>query len=206
MKIRNQIKNTFDGKAFERPLFYAYKGGLRFELSEGGHYLNQFLTAHRKGSEICDVIFDENSTVSVCIKFYGTNNLLSSLSLFRAFKEAGIVIPKAREYWSEYNEDEECFEENQISRWHYVAFQVPNEMLNILLWCSFATDCIQPNPGAMIYLFNFDKQIMVWPYDDRGMDVVGKNHKFLKELYNEFNDYLLDYDRETIDKVFGIDL
>lgn len=44
---------------------------------------------------------------------------------------------------------------------------------------------------------------MVWPYNDRGMDIVGPNHKLLSYLYGKFNDYLLDHDRDVMDTVFA---
>jgi hypothetical protein len=53
-----------------------------------------------------------------------------------------------------------------------------------------------------VYLFNIPEQIMVLPYDDRGMDVAGPNRPLLKELYEAFSHYLLDYDRAAMDAVF----
>lgn len=56
----------------------------------------------------------------------------------------------------------------------------------------------------MLYLLiNLDKQLAVFPYDVRGMDVVGENDEQLLKLYREFNNYLLDYDRDTMDARFG---
>lgn len=203
MTFRSQIEKFFEGKAFDRPLFYAHKGGLRFELSKGGSYLNQFLTALRKGSEICDSIFDEQ--VTVCIKIYGAQSLLSSLSVFREFKDLGVIIPECREHWSENDEDDEDFEGSETNKWHYIAFNADKVLLEHLLWCSFAAHfgSIKPRPKAMVYLFNFKKQLMVWPYDDRGMDVVGNNHKLLKDLYLKFNAYLLGNDREAMDVIYA---
>ncbi|QKX07458.1 DUF3885 domain-containing protein [Aquimarina sp. TRL1] len=39
-------------------------------------------------------------------------------------------------------------------------------------------------------------------YDDRGMDVGAKELLSLKELYKNFNDWILEYDREEIDEKF----
>ena len=56
---------------------------------------------------------------------------------------------------------------------------------------------------ADIYLFNLDKDVMVFPYDDRGMDIAGPNKQFLKQQYQQFGHYLLEYDREAMHAVFG---
>ena len=198
MTIRSQIESIFKGKAFERPLFYSYHGGLRFELSEGGTYINQFLTANQKADEICQAIFKQQETVTVCLKFYGSKKLLGSLSVFRALKELNILMPKNSQHWSEPDEEDDDF-------YHYIAFNASREIIKSLLWCACASDFgyIKPNPGIVVYLFNLDLEVVAFPYDDRGMDVVGNNHSFLKSLYTEFNQYLLAYDRESMEATFN---
>jgi len=39
-------------------------------------------------------------------------------------------------------------------------------------------------------------------YDDRGCDVIASNKENLRPLYEELNDWILDYDREQIDTIF----
>ena len=116
MTIRIQIDQIFNGRAFERPLFYSYKGGLRIELSVGGSFTNQFITANKKANELRQLIFSEQKTISVCLKFFGSKPLLSSLSIFRELRQLDISIPKNAEYWSEPNEEyDKCY-------WHYLAY------------------------------------------------------------------------------------
>jgi hypothetical protein len=67
--LRTQIEDTFYGKAFMRPLFYAYKQALRFELAEGGSAIEQFLCAMRKALTICEDIFATNDNLVVCLRF-----------------------------------------------------------------------------------------------------------------------------------------
>ncbi|TVZ41939.1 uncharacterized protein DUF3885 [Alteromonadaceae bacterium 2753L.S.0a.02] len=199
MTIRSQIESIFKGKAFERPLFYSYEGGLRFELSEGGSYINRFLTANQKAGEICHAIFKQQETATVCLRFYGSKKLLGSLSMFRELKELNILVTQNSEYWSEPDEADDDFYS------HYIAFNVSKETIKTLLWCACASDFghIKPNPRVAVYFFNFDQEVVAFPYDDRGMDVVGNNHSFLKTIYTELNQYLLDYDRESMEATFN---
>jgi len=205
MDIRSQINSIFDGKAFKRPLFYNCEGGLRFELSEGGTYLNQFLTAHKKGMEVCDEIFSSEEVITVCVRIFGGKSLASRMSVVKKLSEAGLFPEGAKEHWTEIDEEWEGDEDYLDKRWHYIAFEAPKERLVNSLWCALSTDFgyIEPNPSAIIYLFNLQSKLMIFPYDDRGMDVVGVNNDQLKELYNKFNHYLLDYDREAMDVTFS---
>lgn len=204
MSIREQIEEKFGGKAFERPLFYRYEGGLRFELSEDGNYLNQFLTAHQKAMRVCRQVFRACEDITICVKIFGGKTLLSRLSALRELRGAGLLPETDKEHWSQFDEEWRGDEDYADSLWHYIAFNAPKEYLINALWCALASDFgfIKPNPMAAVYLFNLTQDVMVFPYDDRGMDVVGPNQHFLKELYDAFGDYLLEYDREAMDASF----
>ncbi|MGM8930094.1 DUF3885 domain-containing protein [Salinicola halophyticus] len=52
------------------------------------------------------------------------------------------------------------------------------------------------------YFFNLTQEVMVFPYGDREMDVVGPNQYFLKELYDTFGHYLIEYDSVAMDASF----
>ncbi len=205
MEIRRKIETIFGGNLFDGQLFYLYPGGLRFELSEGGHFLHQFLTAHRKGLEICKQALSPENDMTVCFKIFGQKYLFATLSVIRELKHSGLFIATPKEHWTVREEEWKDDEEYANCLWHYLAFQVPLELLPNILWCAFSSDfgIIKPNPGARVYLFNFKKNIMIHPYDDRGMDIVGPNKRLLKELYHDFNGYLLDYDRAAMDAVFS---
>ncbi len=210
MSLRIQIDRTFDGRAFQLPLFYSFKGGLRFALSEGGHYLNQFLTAHRKCLEVCQQVFEHDDELTVCLKFYARPALLSCLSTLRVLRDLELLPVTEKEHWVEQTETESDWgdgEESQDYVWHHIAFKASRKHLTNALWLAFASDFgpIKPRASVDVYLFNLKKKVLVWPYDDRGMDIVGPNKAFLRKLYHEFNHYLLDYHRQEMDKSFRQD-
>ena len=53
-----------------------------------------------------------------------------------------------------------------------------------------------------VYFMNTDNSILFHLYDDRGADVVAKEKNLLKPLYDDFNDWILGYDREKIEAIF----
>ncbi len=205
MTLKQEIHQIFEGNAFLRPLFYRYSTALRFELSEGGDALAQFLVAYRKAETICLYIFKHSPHITICLKFYGKASLVSSYSLFKRLAEANIRIPKPREMWAEKDDGtNERMSDNEDYWYHSIIFNLPVTQLRNVLWCALVRDFgnIRPNPGGIIYLFDLPQHIMIWPYDDRGMDVAGPNRALLKKLYERFSDYLLDYDREAMDAIF----
>ncbi|PHQ80332.1 MAG: hypothetical protein COB66_05005 [Coxiella sp. (in: Bacteria)] len=158
--------------------------------------------------EIVDRIFNEDSTFTVCIKFWD-NDFSKWLTLFRSLRDAGIVLPKDREYWFELNNDlieslsklelDEMTKEGQCPKHHFVAFKAHVNLIDSLLWCSLSRDLgvIQPSIDAEIYIFDFAQQIIIWPYDDRGMDVVGNNHSLLTDLFFDLNHHVIDWTKST---------
>lgn len=57
--------------------------------------------------------------------------------------------------------------------------------------------------ASAVFLLHPDEKILYYLYDDRGLDVVARDRKKLYPLYKTFNDWILDYDRESIDKIFN---
>lgn len=115
------------------------------------------------------------------------------------------MIPKQREIWLEPIDADDWFEETQPEWWLNVAFEASPALIQNFLWCALSRDfsSIRPNPGCLVYLFNLQSEVMVWAYDDRGMDVVGPNKTALEGLYNKHSSYLLDYDRAVMDATFA---
>lgn len=55
--------------------------------------------------------------------------------------------------------------------------------------------------SSRIYFIDQQSQLVFHIYD-RGLDIVSPIKEVLVYLYKEFNDWILDYDRKEIDKVF----
>ncbi|MEY8744380.1 DUF3885 domain-containing protein [Paenibacillus tundrae] len=56
--------------------------------------------------------------------------------------------------------------------------------------------------NSRIYFIDPQSQLVFHIYDDRGLDIVSPTKEALLYLYKEFNDWILDYDRKEIEKIF----
>jgi Domain of unknown function (DUF3885) len=191
-------------QAAKHALFYNYPGGLRFELSEGGTWLQQFTQALSKVSEICTDIFDGDPIlVRLCKRaehpspFY-YRAVLSQLQVLE------IQLPRERTLWLEPIPAAEQW--GTALEWYInLVFELPVTAMTNLLWPPLARDfrMIHPQLDCWVYLYHAAKGLVIHPYDDRGMDVVGTNPQELAKLYKKFNHYLLDYDRVVMDLCFA---
>lgn len=207
MQLREQIESVFEGRAFRRPLFYSYPGGLRFALSEGGSLIDQLLVAIRKASEVCDDIFQPDRPVTVCLRDRAVVSRFMYRNMLRELQSAGITVPARRSLWSESVAPGDRLDAQREEYWISLGFELPVSSMRSILWCALVKDLapIRPNPldSCSIYLLDVKRAVLVLPYDDRGMDVVGPNHDLLACLYRRHQRYLLDHDMPAMRATFG---
>lgn len=57
--------------------------------------------------------------------------------------------------------------------------------------------------ASNVYFANTEDVYLYHIYDDRGADLVAESKETLCLLYHKFNQWILDYDRERVDKIFA---
>lgn len=198
MDYRKNIESVFGRHAFDHALFYQYEKALRFELSVSGSAIEMFTTAWGKAETILSEVFSKDSDLYACWSFYGASRYLSSLSVFREITECGIKIPKLNESWCEADEDD------SNSFRHFLLFKISSSTAKNWLWGALAQDLgIRPRIVGKVHLVDLENKIIAHPYDDRGMDIYSPDSGLMQNLFDQFNSYLLDYDRDVMESAFG---
>jgi hypothetical protein len=193
--MQDLIFEKLSRKAFSHALFYNHSKALRFELSEGEKPIDKFVSAYKKAEEIVTYVLNDSEYFFVCLSFYGGKTFLSSMHVFRSLKLCEIFIPKDCKAWTEQEPedvDNECFR-------HFIIFKVEKKELASLLWVAISSDLgIAPRASVSVYLISKEHDVILHPYDDRGMDVISTNNMLIKSLYSKFYHYLLKYDLEKM--------
>jgi len=205
MNLRTKTQDII-GESYRHALFYAFPGGLRFELSEGGSPLDQVLTALRKAMVICADVFDGEGPLLVHLQRFAPPSRFRLRAMLREFRLAGIALPRDRDIWLEtVTQAEQDDDGHEDGAWIHCVFELPLSRLKNLLWCAFSADfpALSPNPGCLIYLLDPGRGIVVHPYDDRGMDVIARRSSVLEALYERHNALLLPYDMDVMRQTFG---
>jgi hypothetical protein len=198
---QSKISQVFGDKVFEGGIFYLYPRSLRVELSGSRPYIKMFLRAYERSKAILDFGLGDLQTIAVCLSFYGGGSLVSNLSVFRSLRSCGITIPKTAEIWQ--RREKHVFDEDWDLIRTFICFEIEYSDIDLFLWGLLANELgIRPRNICRLYLFDLHRQILFHPYDDRGMDIIGNNLTLLEQIYLKFNDWLLDYDRQIMDKYF----
>lgn len=195
---REALHRMFGPSAFDLPCFYANQPALRFELSQYGHRLDLFEQAWDRARPIVDHALGDSSSLVAVLSRFGDEPPMRSRELFRSLRECGVRMGRPRAWWTE------PYADGQPEPRLFVAFACEREAVRRLLWGALAHDIgIRPRLEAMVHFADPARGVVIHPYDDRGMDIVGPNHALLAELYRRFNGDLLDYDRERMDAFFA---
>ncbi len=62
---------------------------------------------------------------------------------------------------------------------------------------------IKPRIFHRVYFINVNKNTIYHIYDDRGCDILATSPNTIRDMYHTYNDWILDYDSNKIDKVFN---
>lgn len=206
MGLRVEIGKTFGSGLFERPLFHCYPGGLRFELAKEGTAIQRFLGAHHTALLVAQDAFRGEDHVALCLRARTrVGRGFECRELLRELAAAQIPIPSQRTLWTDAvrPDDRAGDDEPQVDL--TLAFRVPVGLLSNVLWCAFATELgIRPALHCAVYLLNLEAGVALFPYDDRGMDVVGPGRHTLQMLHARHHSRLLPHDLPAMQRTFGV--
>lgn len=189
----------FGPQAFEPGLFYANEPALRFELSRSGKGIDLFVQAFDRAREVLHFLFRESKTLVVVAVFFGPGPLLRHRAVVASLRACGIALERPRSCWKVRCEEKTGDSEERA----LISFRANAASLDRLLWGALAADLgIEPRLDAWVYIADPERGVLVHPYDDRGMDVIGPNRELLKELFQRYREYLLPYDMPRMEGFF----
>lgn len=212
MNLNKYLETFFPNLKLQKPLFYNWQNGLRFEVgseliptmkdSEKDIInLEYFDKALDRAIELFQFSFDSDDEIIIVYQRYSKNRQKIKKNNFylRAIdniKSKKVENCKLRNLYST-----DSYETNK-EHWHRLAVHSKaNEinykrMLNRLIYLDFGF------AGPEVYFINKTKNIIFHLYDDRGLDIIASDKKDLESIYQKFNHWILDYDRKQIDALF----
>jgi hypothetical protein len=198
-ELNKFIKSYYNNQdVLVSPTFYNSKVAIRFEIGDPSIDYNDpeyIKGAHKKAVELFEQVFDINSKIYLVINTYNKNEDEIKELLSKYLKPKTLNI------------DHEHIEDNDIilTR-HFISckFKDINYKKMLLAICNSdlkKKPCIDDH----VFFINKDTKVIYHLYDDRGLDIIANNKDNIINLYEKYNDWILDYDREIIDQTFSKD-
>lgn len=195
-------------KRLQNPIFYNSPVGIRFEISDprGEVYCNDKLnpkyvqTAYEKVFTIYQNMLCKFDTLLWTI--YPDEYNDNSINLLKNFmKITELSLPQEKYSEMEYLDDDN---DEQIKKIYYY-WDLRTNFININ---KLLEEIIKADFGGFealvssVFLFDTKLNVLFHLYDDRGLDIVSEKREAIYSLYKNYNEWILDYDREHIDTVF----
>jgi len=182
-------------------LFYSFPIGIRFEIGKSNTrvYDEEYVkNACRRAITIFSELFDNDDTIFVVVNSFedDPNDLAGDVA-----SDVLSLISHQNKCKFPFNSQEE--EDFSCTR-HIVQTFVKDiqieKLIENIIWSDIDG---RNNLKGCVYFINPKNNIIYWLYDDRGLDVISNEKTNLNPIYIKFNSWILNYDREKIDRVFA---
>lgn len=200
------------GQDWQRAL-WASPYRLRFALNEDGDYLNRYVTrftaSYDRARRIARHVFPADTVVGIIAEYPEPKREMTAEwhgwmagTGFDHLEKLGVSTKRAiatwRGYWwqSDENDDEAELHNHRAVHlnWHQA---------DILIWNQVAKDLgVAPQAPVHSKLVDLVRGLSFHVYDDRGMDVTSLAKEPVIGLYEQLDDWLLDFERPRMSQVF----
>ncbi|NMH68185.1 DUF3885 domain-containing protein [Bacillus sp. RO3] len=209
-KLKPFLKKHFNGLELRPALYYSSEYGLRFEICIPGveHVSKRNLQQIKiRTTGLFDQIFSDSDDLLLITDVHTLENdrFLEKrpTKVYQKYiKDKALRYKLQYELYKVEEEDEDMVTHRftlpchkRDTRYHqllmaisYEDFPHPTQLLKG-----------DQHAGIDIYFVNLTRRMIFHLYDDRGCDIIASDKEDLRAVYNEFNDWILDYDREQID-------
>ncbi|WP_341347101.1 DUF3885 domain-containing protein [Paenibacillus sp. FSL H3-0469] len=214
MKNRNLddlLLNNFAGIELKNPLFYNAPFGIRFEAGGEVNVMEKRVQQIKyRAVTLYNAVNHENDDIYLVIFMdsweehpvdYFEKDVLKIFESFIIGTDSRQINKKEQEY--RYNDPDE--QDNTVTIRYWVKLKSKELNIDNLLY-AVANRAIGNDVNGIVgdlFLVNETRKSIFYLYDDRGLDIVAENKEILRPIYEQYNDWILDFDRERIKKMFG---
>ncbi|PIC62843.1 hypothetical protein CSV79_15000 [Sporosarcina sp. P13] len=210
--VADFLTQYFEGIELAPALFYDCKNGIRFEISESVFYDEPgFLKqAFERSNALFDAVFADEDKILLVTNVYtnSTNDFLrrTKLNVYPKYIENKSLLHNMKfETNPNLHGDEDLMTHRFVLSCEKSDIRY-RKLLRAICHEDFRHSSTimknQQGSGYDIFFINITKNMIFHLYDDRGCDVVAADRESIRYLYERYNEWILDYDRETIDAKF----
>ncbi|MEK5389748.1 DUF3885 domain-containing protein [Margalitia sp. FSL K6-0131] len=212
MQLNDFMHENYPNLELKPPLFYSWDIGIRFELGvewkrEYDYPNNPYvLGCYKRAITLFESLHSPTEDIFVVMDvndFDKGKNLKHQLNNFPKYVNKSMQFKlkhQALPYIFPEDDEEGTYKTHRFtlkcktSDFKYVPLlkAICNQDLGL-----------KPRIFHRVYFININRKTIFHVYDDRGCDLLATSPATIKDIYNKHNDWILDYDRPEIDKVFN---
>ncbi|WP_188738501.1 DUF3885 domain-containing protein [Oceanobacillus neutriphilus] len=202
------MKLNFPDLELRPPLFYNWDISIRFELGMDYNFENHSYLegVYKRAIDLFKSIHspNDNMYIVVDVNHFGNHPSFSrKINVFSKYVKEKAVLYKLHKHTIPYIFPED--DENGTYRTDRFMLKCKTSDFKFIpLIKAICNQDMGVRPGIShrIYFINMDKNTIFHIYDDRGCDLLAAAPETIRDIYEEYNEWILDYDRNEIDNAF----
>lgn len=216
--LESFLEENFPGLSLNPGLFYAWENSLRFEIalpSVSYETKEYFQIALDRAQALFNQVFEEQDEILLVTDIHTEKDKTflqrKPLNIYLKYIKHRQILLKLRHYLMSSMMGEE---EHSITHRYIIPCRKTDlryvQLLKAIIYEDFPHPSTilknEQEAGYDVYFINNSKKVIYHLYDDRGCDVLASSKESLHKLYQDFNDWILEYDRKEIDHLFKDDV
>ncbi|AZK44941.1 DUF3885 domain-containing protein [Paenibacillus lentus] len=204
-ELNNFLTTFFENVDLKSPLFYNYPTGIRFDLASDienkvlrtrqiEHRFLKIWEAITKSSDLVYFIVFIDCWEGNPQSVFEKNIAELYNTLFNKDTDNVSLLKQDYRYPDQDDTDE-------VKTFRY-CIKVMNIDFDVKKFISVFSGTGEQTALGDFFIINETKKVIIHPYDIRGMDIISNDLKILKEIYTIHNEWILEFDRDKIDKIF----
>lgn len=212
MNLADFMNENFPSLELKSPLFYNWNIGIRFELGLDSDWVNWDETTlylagvHQRAISLFKSLHQQEDEVFVVVNVndYGDGRTFNrKLQVFSRYVREKSILNHLKHVTLPYIFPEDD-EDGKYQTHRFILKCKTSDIKYVPLLKAVCNRGIgvKPNIYHDVFFINIKNKTVFHVYDDRGCDLVATSTENIKGIYDKYNDWILDYDRNEIDQVF----
>ncbi|GGA78632.1 DUF3885 domain-containing protein [Ornithinibacillus halotolerans] len=224
MDLKDYLNDNFPKLILKPSLYDQWSVGLHFDLAKGLYQLKSdsdelnleyFNMVYKQTLTLFHELFAENDKILLVTNLYKKKIFQrqsnKKMKVYRHFIKNKTVRYQLKQQLLPFMfEDEEEAEESLTSQFSLLCRkQDINYTLLLKAICNQDFPSLKPrlhNPYGLykpdVFFINVTKHIIFYVYDDRGCEVIASEQARIQPIYENYNDWINEFNREEINRLF----
>jgi hypothetical protein len=204
-KVATYLHTYFPKLSLQPPIFYSWDIGIRFQMGESWKQKGKILylqDVYDRAIKLFRTIFHTDDNLVVVINVHQEKKKqLKKTNIYNKYVTNRAVRFTFRHFQMPFMFDE-TQDEILTHQFHFTCKTKDLRIYALLKAIANQDFGAKPSFPHEVYFLHAKKGIIFYLYDDRGCDVIAASTEELREIYQIYSDWILDYDKEGIDNLF----